>query len=150
MKITQQHYEKAYELGRRVFAKKMRPTDAKAELVATGMNASSASDLIYILKAMVLVNAYERSSAARAACLARYGHACSVCGFNFEETYGPIGKEFIHVHHLKEIALIAQAYHVDPIHDLRPVCPNCDAMLHQRKNHAYSINEIKGFLNPGS
>lgn len=32
-----------------------------------------------------------------------------------------------------------------PIHDLRPVCPNCHAMLHKR-NPAYSIEELKGFL----
>jgi 5-methylcytosine-specific restriction enzyme A len=90
----------------------------------------------------VLVNAYERSSSARAACLAHYGHACSVCGFDFEKTYGLIGKDFIHVHHLKEISAIAQKYQVDPIQDLRPVCPNCHAMLHQRKP-AYSIDELK-------
>jgi 5-methylcytosine-specific restriction protein A len=235
MKITPQHYKKAYELGRLVHEGKLRPTDAKAELVKIGLNANSGSDLIYILRYMlkgerytramstsntddflnwirrdygdeayaraigslekhldyyfglngdrleshrkvlanhlsflpaslqsfdspeeitvaathtegsvrhVLVNAYERSSAARAACLAHYGHTCSVCGFDFEKTYGLIGKDFIHVHHLKEISSIAQSYQVDPVQDLRPVCPNCHSMLH-RRTPAYSIDELK-------
>lgn len=47
MKITTQHYKKAYELGRLVHEGKMRPTDAKAELVKIGLNANSGSDLIY-------------------------------------------------------------------------------------------------------
>lgn len=235
MKITPQHYKKAYELGRLVHEGKLRPTDAKAELVKIGLNANSGSDLIYILRYMlkgerytramstsntddfltwirrdygdeayaraigslekhleyyfglkgdrleshrqvlakhlallptslasfdspeeipvatthaegslrqVFVNAYERSSAARTACLAKYGHTCSVCGFDFEKTYGSIGKDFIHVHHLKEIASIAQNYQVNPVQDLRPVCPNCHAMLH-RKTPAYTIDELK-------
>lgn len=93
----------------------------------------------------VLVNAYERNSAARAACLAHYGHACSVCGFDFAKAYGPIGKEFIHVHHLKEIASIAEEYEVDPIQDLRPVCPNCHAMLHRQKP-AFTLIDLKHLI----
>jgi len=235
MKITQQHYSKAYEIGRLVHEGKLRPTDAQAELVAFGLNSSSALDFIYILRHMlkgetykramsaantddflawirrdygdeaytrsvtalgkhieyytglkgdrleslrkvlakhiallpgsppsfdspeevpdtathtegsvrqVLVNAYERSSAARAACLVHYGHACSVCGFDFKKTYGLIGKDFIHVHHLKEISSIAQTYQVDPVQDLRPVCPNCHAMLH-RSNPPIDPAELK-------
>ncbi len=238
MKITPQHYQKAYELGRRVYEAKLRPTDAKAELAEAGLNPSSASDLIYILRHMlrgerytramstantddylawirrdygdeayiraveslgkhleyyfglkgdrleshrqvlakhqallpvtpdsfdspeeipvaathtegsirqILVNAYERSSAARAACLAHYGHACSVCDFDFGKAYGPIGNDFIHVHHIKEIASIAEEYEVNPIQDLRPVCPNCHAMLHKRKP-AYMIGDLKQLL----
>tara|TARA_B110000037_G_scaffold155751_1_gene175626 strand:- start:1922 stop:2146 length:225 start_codon:yes stop_codon:yes gene_type:complete len=49
------------------------------------------------------------------------------------------GKEFIHVHHLKEIATIAQKYQVDPVNDLRPVCPNCHAMLHQHKSAFFIV-----------
>ena len=238
MKITQQHYSKAYEIGRLVHEGKLRPTDAQAELVAFGLNSSSALDFIYILRHMlkgetykramsaantddflvwirrdygdeaftravtalgkhieyytglkgdslaslrkvlakhiallpgsppsfdspeevpgsvthtegsvrqVLVNAYERSSAARAACLVHYGCSCSVCGFDFEKTYGLIGKDFIHVHHLKEISSIAQTYHVDPVQDLRPVCPNCHAMLH-RRTPAFTIDELKQLI----
>ena len=80
----------------------------------------------------VTVNAYERNSAARQACVKHHGMSCAVCGFNFGATYGEIGAGFIHVHHLKPLASIKEGYDVDPINDLRPVCPNCHAMLHRR------------------
>lgn len=92
-----------------------------------------------------LVNGYERSPEARLACLAHYGTSCSVCGFNFEARYGDIGRGFIHVHHLVPIASIGKAYLVDPISDLRPVCPNCHEMLH-RHEPPYSIDELKRLI----
>jgi 5-methylcytosine-specific restriction enzyme A len=78
----------------------------------------------------VVVNRYERNRAARDACLAHHGRKCSVCGFDFEATYGPIGRRGIHVHHLIELSVAGEGYQVDPINDLIPVCPNCHAMLH--------------------
>lgn len=75
--------------------------------------------------------AVERNSAARSACLAHHGLNCSVCNFNFEEVYGPHGIGFIHVHHLNPVAATSSEYQIDPKEDLRPVCPNCHAMLHR-------------------
>ena len=65
--------------------------------------------------------------------------------FDFEKVYGEVGKEFIHVHHLKEIASIGENYQINPLTDLRPVCPNCHAMLH-RKNPAYTIEELQNLI----
>jgi predicted HNH restriction endonuclease len=78
----------------------------------------------------VLVNRYERDPAARRACVAHYGAACVVCGFNFSAVYGSTADGFIHVHHLKPLGEIATSYVVDPIVDLRPVCPNCHSVIH--------------------
>ncbi|MEW5967974.1 MAG: HNH endonuclease [Pseudomonadota bacterium] len=47
----------------------------------------------------------------------------------------------MHVHHLKPLALTDGAYELDPIADLRPVCPNCHAMLHRGEN-VLSIEEL--------
>lgn len=80
----------------------------------------------------VLVNRYERNRKARAKCIQRWGTACVICGFDFEARYGKIGAGFIHVHHLLEISQVGEDYNVDPEADLRPVCPNCHAMLHRR------------------
>lgn len=91
----------------------------------------------------VTINAYERNPRARRMCLEVYGHKCIVCEFDFESHYGDIGREFIHVHHLQELSTIRAEYEVDPIRDLRPVCPNCHAMLHRRKNPAFTIDELK-------
>lgn len=80
----------------------------------------------------VLVNKYERSTKARENCIKYYGCDCSVCDMSFEKTYGLHGAGFIHVHHLKPLHHIKKGYVVDPIKDLRPVCPNCHAMIHFR------------------
>jgi hypothetical protein len=79
---------------------------------------------------VVTVNAYERDGRARRACLVSNGYRCKVCEMSFEEVYGAIGLQFIHVHHLKPLALRKNAYAVNPKTDLVPVCPNCHAMLH--------------------
>jgi hypothetical protein len=96
-------------------------------------------------KKQITVNAYERNFKARQECLKHYGYACSVCDIDFSKIYGIIGKDFIHVHHLKEIYAIGNTYKIDPISDLRPVCPNCHSMLHQRKP-CYSIDELKQII----
>jgi 5-methylcytosine-specific restriction enzyme A len=93
----------------------------------------------------VRVNAYERDARARKACLKHYGYDCCVCGMNFEAKYGTVGKEFIHVHHLKPLALLDEEYQLDPITDLQPVCPNCHAMLH-RGDTVLTIEELKSIL----
>jgi hypothetical protein len=93
----------------------------------------------------VTVNAYERNPEARKACIAHYGTGCTVCGFNFGKVYGELGEGFVHVHHLRDLATIGEEYEVNPIDDLRPVCPNCHAMLH-RKVPAMTIEELKGII----
>ena len=91
------------------------------------------------------VNAYERNPKARRKCIAHYGSKCVVCQFDFESRYGEIGKGFIHVHHEKPIATIGEEYEIDPIADLKPVCPNCHAIIHKRKP-AFSIEEVRAIL----
>jgi len=90
----------------------------------------------------IVVNAYERNTAARKRCIEHYGLNCYVCGFNFEKAYGDLGVGFIHVHHLKLLAEIDSEYELDPIKDLRPVCPNCHAMIHRRQP-PYSVDEVR-------
>ena len=78
----------------------------------------------------VSINAYERNSAARQACIDHYGYTCVVCGHSMADLYGGVAEDIVHVHHLKDLATIGEKYEVDPIADLRPVCPNCHAVLH--------------------
>lgn len=79
----------------------------------------------------VKASLYERSKAARRKCLEHYGAQCQVCGLRFEERYGEIGEGFIEVHHEVLLSETEGVSEVDPIEDLKPVCPNCHAMLHQ-------------------
>ncbi|MDZ8051745.1 MAG: HNH endonuclease [Aulosira sp. ZfuVER01] len=94
----------------------------------------------------IMVNTYERNSQARKKCLATHGLGCYICGFNFARFYGDVGKDFIQIHHLKPLSEIKEEYEVDPIKDLRPVCPNCHAMIHMRKP-PYTREEILYFIN---
>lgn len=93
----------------------------------------------------VYVNSYERNSKARKSCLKYYGYLCAVCKFDFSVVYGEIGDGFIHVHHLVELSTIKKKYKIDPIKDLRPVCPNCHAMLH-KSNPPYTIKELRKII----
>jgi 5-methylcytosine-specific restriction enzyme A len=93
----------------------------------------------------VSINAYERNPVARRKCIEHYGISCFICNFNFSEVFGELGEGFIHVHHLKPLSEIGEEYEVNPIEDMRPVCPNCHAMLHHH-NSLLSIEEVKAKL----
>jgi hypothetical protein len=93
----------------------------------------------------ITVNAYERNAEARQKCIERYGTTCVICKFNFSRRYRKVAEGYIHVHHLTPLSEINEQYQVDPIIDLRPVCPNCHAVIHRRKP-PYSIEEVKSFL----
>jgi 5-methylcytosine-specific restriction protein A len=94
---------------------------------------------------VITVNSYERNANARSKCISHYGSKCIICGFDFEEAYGEIGKSFIHVHHIIPLSEVKSTYKVDPINDLRPVCANCHAMIH-RALPALSIDEVRSAL----
>jgi 5-methylcytosine-specific restriction enzyme A len=93
----------------------------------------------------VRVNAYERDPRARAACLKHWGAHCCVCDLHFERRYGNLGKNFIHVHHIQPLARGLRRHKVHPVKDLRPVCPNCHAMLHRPKK-LMTIEKLKALL----
>lgn len=96
----------------------------------------------------VLRNEFERDPDARRRCIEYHGCRCSVCGFDFEEVYGEMGKGYIHVHHLKPLSEIREEYRVDPISDLRPVCPNCHFMLHG-DSEVLTIENLRARIRPG-
>jgi predicted HNH restriction endonuclease len=93
----------------------------------------------------VLVNSYERDREARRKCIEHYGAKCIVCHFDFAKAYDGTVQGFIHVHHLRKLSEIGGQYKVDPIADLRPVCPNCHAIIHLRKE-PYSIEEVRAMV----
>lgn len=93
----------------------------------------------------VIVTVYERDPRARQQCIQHFGCRCSVCGFDFEKAFGELGRGFIHVHHLKPLSQVREEYEVDPIADLRPVCPNCHAMIHNGAE-MMSIQDLKKLI----
>lgn len=94
-----------------------------------------------------LTTVYVRDPDARRQCIAKYGARCFVCNFSFKERYGRVADGFIHVHHLRPLSDFGEDHAVDPVKDLRPVYPNCHAVLHM-SDPAYSIEDVKSFLRP--
>ena len=93
----------------------------------------------------VLSKRYERSRVNREICLAHKGYSCHVCGFNFLEKYGPLGKNYIEVHHTTPVSEMGEGYVIDIDRDLVPVCSNCHSIIHRRKP-PYSREEMKEMI----
>jgi len=51
----------------------------------------------------------------------------------------------MHGHHLQPLSSVDSTYEVDPIRDLRPVCPNCHAVSYRREP-PYSLDDVLAFL----
>jgi len=72
---------------------------------------------------------------------AKSDYRCEICGINFEEIYGDIGRKFIIAHHMEPIGL-RKAASETTLSDIALVCANCHHMIHMR-NPPFSIQEIK-------
>ena len=111
---------------------------ANAGTIENGINAYWEGEL-----GQVTITTHERNINARNKCIQSKGTKCFVCGFDFEKTYGELGKGFIHIHHVTPISNRDGRYEIEVENDLFPVCPNCHAMLHRRKDSILSIEELK-------
>jgi 5-methylcytosine-specific restriction protein A len=77
----------------------------------------------------------ERNRRLAADAKAYHGYTCTVCGFGFEQQYGPIGHEYIEAHHLTPMAQLTeepQPVVLNPVTDFVVVCSNCHRMLHHQ------------------
>ncbi len=73
--------------------------------------------------------------------LRKYGKLdCEVCGFDFYEIYGKIGKGFIEAHHRIPLSDL-DGESTTKLNDLALVCSNCHRMLH-REIDSLSITEL--------
>ena len=117
----------------------LRPIIAKADEITT------TEKYLEGAATTVLVNSYERNNRARTACLSHFGYKCQICTFDFQASYGAIGQEAIHVHHLVPLSEIDKEYEIDPIKDLLPVCPNCHYIIHRRAP-PFAPHEVRAML----
>lgn len=97
-------------------------------------------------KVIMFSTRYERSSENRKAAIEYHGTKCMVCGFDFEETYGEIGRGYIEVHHVVPISDTEQETIINPCEDLVCLCANCHRMIHRKRNAILSVNELKKLL----
>lgn len=92
----------------------------------------------------LLSTRYERNRSLRDLCLQEYGYKCAGCNLVLSARYGPIAERLIHVHHLEPLAETGERI-VDPKTDLRPLCPNCHAVVHLR-TPPLTIEELKALI----
>lgn len=94
----------------------------------------------------VKVNRYERDPKIKGKVIESYndndvdprnGYKCHVCGFDFEDAYGALGRDFIEVHHLVPLSKRKGKHKVNPAEDLVPLCANCHAMIHRMDDPDY-------------
>ncbi len=83
-----------------------------------------------------------RSGENRKKAIEKHGKKCFVCGFDFEQTYGELGKDFIEIHHVKPLGETTQEILVNPEKDLIPLCANCHRMIH-RMGSEMSLESLK-------
>lgn len=70
---------------------------------------------------------------------------CSICGFDFESTYGPIGKDFIEVHHKIPLSQLKPGTKVS-LEDLDAICSNCHRMLHRKKSLDLTSEDLRRII----
>lgn len=94
-------------------------------------------------KTKVYATKYERNPRNREGAVRVHGMRCLICGFNFEENYGDIGRGFIEVHHKKPISSFEGELIVDPAQDMVCLCSNCHRMIHRRRSGTLTIDELR-------
>lgn len=88
---------------------------------------------------------YERSPQNRKKAIELHGAKCEVCGFDFEKTYGELGKDYIEVHHLTPLSETNAKITPDLKTEMTVLCSNCHRMIHRKG--ILKPEELKKLLN---
>lgn len=97
-------------------------------------------------KVMYYTTKYERDPVNRKEAVRIHGTRCMACGFDFEETYGERGRDFIEVHHIKPLYDINEEVVINPSTDLICLCSNCHRMVHRKRDSILSLEDLKALL----
>lgn len=115
----------------------MRDVPADDLLTTPVVNAAEGRRIQY------LTSRYERVPANRQAAIRIHGTVCQVCGFDFYQHYGELGKNYIEVHHIKPLSSLDEEVIIDPYNDLVCLCANCHRMMHRNSGHVMTVEELK-------
>lgn len=69
---------------------------------------------------------------------------CEVCEFDFAETYGDLGLEFIEIHHINPVHMMTPGAKTK-LSDLALLCANCHRMAHRRRR-PLTLKELRASL----
>lgn len=71
---------------------------------------------------------------------------CEVCGFDFETTYGDLGKDYIELHHVKPVSVYEENGEISNLEEARlnlvPLCSNCHKILHRNNISVEKLKEV--------
>lgn len=137
--ISQETYKKILQLNE---------SDFVSDHSSLYVNSDTNTDLetrVEGKKTTIYTTTYERNPKLRAEAIKKHGLTCMACGFNFEKVYGVLGKDFIHVHHLKPLHLYEEQQ-VNPTTDLIVLCPNCHYMIHRNKDKILTLKELQQII----
>lgn len=87
----------------------------------------------------------ERSKKLLDAAKIRDSFTCQICGFNFSEVYGEIGRGFSEVHHIVPLHTLKKEI-VTRLEDLITVCSNCHRILHKMDGMPEDIKRLKKMM----
>ena len=79
-----------------------------------------------------LITSPERNRSLAKKVKQHHGSSCQVCGFDFEVTYGAIGKGYIEAHHLTPMHAIKGRPTNLTVKDFAVLCANCHRMVHRQ------------------
>ena len=86
----------------------------------------------------------ERDPRLRRAAISLHGLDCMACGFNFGRFYGEIGKDYVEVHHVVQLAHAkVERTRTDPETDLIVLCANCHRVVHRRRHVCLTLGELR-------
>lgn len=121
-----------------VMVELMRKTEESADSVSSGETEGG--------RHLMISTRVERSSHNRIEAIRLHGYKCQVCGFDFAETYGEHGRNYIEVHHINPLAEQNDEHVVNPETDLVCLCANCHRMIHRNRNRTLSVDELKKLI----
>jgi predicted HNH restriction endonuclease len=75
----------------------------------------------------------------------RDGFTCQICGFNFAEAYGELGRGFAEAHHIVPLSNLRKGVKTRTT-DLICVCSNCHRMLHRMDGHLSDVNRLRQLI----
>lgn len=97
-------------------------------------------------KVSVFTSRYERDPKVRAEAIKAHGTSCKACDVLLSSIYGELADGYIQIHHKRPLNQIGSEVYIDPLNDCIPLCPNCHAMVHRRKDKVVSINALRALL----
>lgn len=100
------------------------------------------------------VSLYKRSRLLRDFAIKHYSKRnhirCLACTFDFRDFYGPIGKDYIEIHHLKPVFQYddddKNVFLKKALQNLAPVCSNCHRIIHRNRQQPLSLGEISSYV----